>query len=180
MLHGNGRLNNIVEEEHEPQNIEVPIQDRPKERPPKRKCCKKSTKNEKDRSEDYKFKEQELMYRTYITEAGLLDFMHMMKKNTGLAIYGACFPGKLSEDRLKVVARVEERLYKRFTAERRRVITKIYLGEQEDSSDSFLVQASGIGGLEPNTVLMNWPEQWEKDPDQGERFLNIMKLSRYT
>ena len=83
--------------------------------------------------------------------------MHMMKKNTGLAIYGACFPGKLSQSRLKVVGRVEERLYKRFTSERRRVITKIYLGDTEESSDSFLVQASGIGGLEPNTVLLNWP-----------------------
>ena len=104
----------------------------------------------------------------------------MMKKNTGLAIYGACFPGAMCKENLTVVARVEERLYRRFTEERRRVITKIILGDKENSCDSFLVQGSGMGGLEPNTVLLKWPENWSKDRATGERFVNILKLSRFS
>ena len=52
----------------EPQNIEVPIQDRPKELKAKRKCCQRAPKQKKDRSEEYKFKEQELINRPYIHE----------------------------------------------------------------------------------------------------------------
>ncbi len=170
------KLNNIAEEDPATIVVEAP-QERPRS---KKKCSCKRAKAKADASELYRLKEQEMMEKPYIQQAGLLDFMHMMKKNTGLAIYGACFPGRMSEDTLRVVRQVEERLYKKFTEERRRVMTKLILGDQENSGDSFLVQASGMGGLEPNTVLVSWPENWRENAKSGERFLNILKMSRYS
>lgn len=43
---------------------------------------------------------------------------------------------------------------------------------------SYLLQLSGIGGLKPNTVLMDWPEPWEDDvPDTAVDFAKIIRIS---
>ena len=39
---------------------------------------------------------------------------------------------------------------------------------------SFLLQASGLGGLTPNTVLLSWPEQWEHDHMAIDKFVNMI------
>lgn len=38
----------------------------------------------------------------------------------------------------------------------------------------YLMQSSGLGGLEPNTILLSWPNSWEHDELKSERFLNLI------
>jgi potassium/chloride transporter 4/5/6 len=39
----------------------------------------------------------------------------------------------------------------------------------------YLIQSSGLGGLEPNTILLSWPNQWENDELKSNRFVNMIK-----
>lgn len=38
----------------------------------------------------------------------------------------------------------------------------------------YLIQSSGLGGLEPNTVLLAWPNSWEDDVLKSNRFINLI------
>lgn len=33
------------------------------------------------------------------------------------------------------------------------------------------MQAAGIGGLEPNTIMMEFPERFKSHPEKAERFV---------
>jgi len=38
----------------------------------------------------------------------------------------------------------------------------------------YLLQSSGLGGLEPNTILLAWPNQWEDDELKSSRFVHLI------
>ena len=39
----------------------------------------------------------------------------------------------------------------------------------------YLMQSSGLGGLEPNTIMLAYPNTWEDDELKSKRFVNIIK-----
>lgn len=39
---------------------------------------------------------------------------------------------------------------------------------------NYIIQLTGIGGLVPNTVLLDWPEEWRKRQKKAKTFVNIL------
>jgi len=42
---------------------------------------------------------------------------------------------------------------------------------------TYLIQLAGVGGLKPNTVLVDWPEQWWNNPKKAVEFVRILSVS---
>ena len=54
------------------------------------------------------------------------------------------------------------------------VFSKVIVSKNIEDGMLYLIQASGLGGLEPNTILLSWPSQWEDDHLKTQRFFNLI------
>jgi hypothetical protein len=54
------------------------------------------------------------------------------------------------------------------------VFSKVVLTNDIENGLIYLIQSAGLGGLEPNTVLLSWPEEWEYDLLKIRRFVHII------
>ncbi len=54
------------------------------------------------------------------------------------------------------------------------VFSKVVLSPDTEQGLNFLIQGSGLGGLNPNTVLLSWPSEWEHDENKINRFVHII------
>jgi Solute carrier family 12 len=55
------------------------------------------------------------------------------------------------------------------------VFTKVIVSQNIENGMVYLIQSSGLGGLEPNTVLLSYPNQWENDELKATRFVNLIR-----
>ena len=38
------------------------------------------------------------------------------------------------------------------------------------------MQSGGLGGLNPNTILISWPDYWQSNEAEGEKFVKLLYL----
>jgi len=55
------------------------------------------------------------------------------------------------------------------------VFSKVIVSSNVEQGMIYLIQSAGLGGLEPNTVLLAWPNSWKEDPFKQERFFNLVQ-----
>ena len=55
------------------------------------------------------------------------------------------------------------------------VFSKVVVSNNIENGLMYLIQSSGLGGLDPNTVILAWPNEWEDDVLKTERFVNIIR-----
>ena len=53
---------------------------------------------------------------------------------------------------------------------------QVIAARQVDEGISYLLQASGLGGLKHNTVLLAWPESW-KNRETYRQFINTVRMA---
>lgn len=68
----------------------------------------------------------------------------------------------------------EKQLDEYLTKNKLHVFSKVVLSNDVENSLIYLIQSSGLGGLEPNTVLLSWPDEWEYDMLKIRRFVHII------
>lgn len=54
------------------------------------------------------------------------------------------------------------------------VFSKVILSNDVESGLTYLIQGSGLGGLNPNTVMLSWPHEWEHDESKINRFVHVI------
>lgn len=57
------------------------------------------------------------------------------------------------------------------------VFSKVIVSQNIENGMVYLIQSSGLGGLEPNTILLAWPNQWEDDELKANRFVHMINHS---
>jgi potassium/chloride transporter 4/5/6 len=55
------------------------------------------------------------------------------------------------------------------------VFSKVIVSQNIENGMVYLIQSSGLGGLEPNTIVLSWPNQFENDELKSSRFINLIK-----
>lgn len=109
-----------------------------------------------------------------ISSTGVLNLLNQLRKGTGLAIYGCVVRGEYSENSFKEAKKKEKQLDEYLSKNKLHVFSKVILTNDVENGLIYLIQASGLGGLEPNTVLLSWPEEWEHDLLKIRRFVHII------
>lgn len=109
-----------------------------------------------------------------ISSTGVLTLLNQLRKGTGLAIYGCIVRGEFNEKSFKEAKKKEKQLDDFLNKHKYHVFSKVVLTSDVENGLLFLIQSSGLGGLEPNTVLLSWPEEWEHDLMKINRFVHII------
>lgn len=53
---------------------------------------------------------------------------------------------------------------------------KVIASREIDEGISYLLQASGLGGMQHNTILMAWPDSWKRKETQ-KLFINTIRIA---
>uniref|UniRef100_A0A183H2C5 Solute carrier family 12 member 6 n=1 Tax=Onchocerca flexuosa TaxID=387005 RepID=A0A183H2C5_9BILA len=96
----------------------------------------------------------------------LINLAGQLKAGRGLAIVVALIKGSIcSRDDQQKAEEVKERMQQDMLRVQLRGFSKTLLFDENQMDGCFttLFQSVGIGGLKPNTVLMNWPEKEEEN-----------------
>ena len=80
-----------------------------------------------------------------------------MRKGTGLAIYGCVVKGDYTSNCYDEVRKKESELDAFMKRNKYNVFSKVIVSQNIENGMVYLIQSSGLGGLEPNTVLLSWP-----------------------
>jgi potassium/chloride transporter 4/5/6 len=111
-------------------------------------------------------------------ETGLIALVNQLKKSNGLSIFGACRVGETTKANFKRTKEDKLRIHDYFRLKQLEVFSNVVLASTARKGLKALIQAAGLGGLEPNTVLLPWPENWESQPLSASRFCKLVRLSQ--
>ncbi|XP_027037646.1 solute carrier family 12 member 7-like [Pocillopora damicornis] len=103
----------------------------------------------------------------------LLSLASQLKHGRGLTIVGSILEGDFKE-RTEDVALAKEVLQGCMKEEKVRGFLKVIVATKVTEGISFLTQSSGLGGLEPNTLMITWPENW-REKAQWKSFVHTIR-----
>lgn len=102
---------------------------------------------------------------TTFVNSPLLRLAGQMKKARGLTIASCILEGDPSDYKQETLSDVKSDLQELLVKEG--VVGFVRVGVARCISDGIdsMVQLAGIGSMQPNTVLLDWPEQWDQNTD---------------
>ena len=98
-----------------------------------------------------------------------------MRKGTGLAIYGCVIKGEYTADAYEEARKKESELDAFMKRNKYNVFSKVVVSQHIENGMVHLIQSSGLGGLEPNTIVLSWPKQFDHDELKSTRFVNLIR-----
>lgn len=112
--------------------------------------------------------------RGEVSSKGILKLLKQLRKGTGLAIYGTVVQGEPSEEEFRQAREKEKTLDGFLKKNKLQVFSKVLLSSDVENGLTYLIQGSGLGGLNPNTVLLSWPTEWQHDENKINRFVHVV------
>ncbi|TMS34471.1 hypothetical protein L596_002055 [Steinernema carpocapsae] len=107
---------------------------------------------------------------------GLFSFVSQLKAGKGLTLVAHCLEGDFTSkaEEAHEQSKKLSQIIKRYKI---RGFCDVVVAENYNQGLSCLIQTSGLGGLRHNTVMVVWPEEWNKDHsmDVTHRFVNTLR-----
>nr|XP_057910683.1 solute carrier family 12 member 5 isoform X3 [Doryrhamphus excisus] len=113
-----------------------------------------------------------------IEQPRLLSLTNQLKAGKGLTIVGTALEGTYL-DNYDQAQRAEQALHKLMETEKVKGFCQVTVSSNLRDATSHLLQASGLGGLKHNAVLVSWPRNW-KQGDEHQTWRNFIELVRET
>ncbi|XP_061486687.1 solute carrier family 12 member 5 isoform X4 [Rhineura floridana] len=108
----------------------------------------------------------------------LLSFINQLKAGKGLTIVGSVLEGTFLDNHLQV-QRAEESIRRLMEVEKVKGFCQVVTSSSLRDGMSHLIQSSGLGGLQHNTVLVGWPRNWRSSEDH-QTWRSFIELVRET
>uniref|UniRef100_A0A8C4I276 Solute carrier family 12 member 5a n=1 Tax=Dicentrarchus labrax TaxID=13489 RepID=A0A8C4I276_DICLA len=113
-----------------------------------------------------------------VEQPRLLSLTNQLKAGKGLTIVGTALVGSYLEN-YDQTQRAEQALRKLMETEKVKGFSQVTVSSNLRDATSHLLQASGLGGLKHNAVLVSWPRNW-KQGDEHQTWRNFVELVRET
>uniref|UniRef100_A0A3Q3L3Z5 Solute carrier family 12 member 5a n=1 Tax=Mastacembelus armatus TaxID=205130 RepID=A0A3Q3L3Z5_9TELE len=113
-----------------------------------------------------------------VEQPRLLSLTNQLKAGKGLTIVGTALEGTYLEN-YDQAQRAEQALHKLMETEKVKGFCQVTVSSNLRDATSHLLQASGLGGLKHNAVLVSWPRNW-KQGDEHQTWRNFIELVRET
>ncbi|KAK1901430.1 Solute carrier family 12 member 5 [Dissostichus eleginoides] len=113
-----------------------------------------------------------------IEQPRLLSLTNQLKAGKGLTIVGTALVGSYLENQ-EQTQRAEQALRKLMETEKVKGFCQVTVSSNLRDATSHLLQASGLGGLKHNAVLVSWPRNWRQG-DEHQTWRNFVELVRET
>lgn len=111
-------------------------------------------------------------------QPGLIALISQLKKGNGLNIFGTCIVAAETKENYAKARETSNKLHGYFRMKRMEVFSKVILNKDLCKGLKNLIQNTGLGGLEPNTILMAWPEDWKEQPVRSSRFCKLIGYAK--
>ncbi|CAJ0964301.1 unnamed protein product, partial [Ranitomeya imitator] len=108
----------------------------------------------------------------------LLSLTSQLKAGKGLTIVGSVLEGTYLENHPQS-QRAEESIHRLMEAEKVKGFCQVVISSNIRDGISHLIQSSGLGGLQHNTVLVGWPRNWKQKEDH-QTWRDFIELVRET
>uniref|UniRef100_A0A8D3E645 Solute carrier family 12 member 5a n=1 Tax=Scophthalmus maximus TaxID=52904 RepID=A0A8D3E645_SCOMX len=113
-----------------------------------------------------------------VEQPRLLSLTNQLKAGKGLTIVGTALEGTYLENSDQA-QRAEQALHKLMETEKVKGFCQVTVSSNLRDATSHLLQASGLGGLRHNAVLVSWPRNWRQG-DEHQTWRNFVELVRET
>ncbi|CAB1315558.1 unnamed protein product [Coregonus sp. 'balchen'] len=113
-----------------------------------------------------------------VEQPRLLSLTNQLKAGKGLTIVGTALVGTYLENHPQA-QRAEQSMRKLMETEKVKGFCQVTISSNMRDATSHLLQASGLGGLMHNTVLVSWPRNW-KQADDVQTWRDFIELVRET
>ncbi|KAM6981224.1 solute carrier family 12 member 5 [Aplochiton taeniatus] len=113
-----------------------------------------------------------------VEQPRLLSLTNQLKAGKGLTIVGTALKGTYLEN-YEQSNKADQALRKLMETEKVKGFCQVTVSSNLRDATSHLLQASGLGGLMHNTVLVSWPRNW-KQADEHQIWRDFIELVRET
>ena len=94
---------------------------------------------------------------------GVLSVAAQLRKGNGLCIVSALMEGLFAESTAEESTFLRSYIKTQMNSHSLRGFPQVVIGPAFMQSRDYVIQTSGLGGLQPNTVLMEYPEGWREE-----------------
>ncbi|XP_046881399.1 solute carrier family 12 member 5 [Hypomesus transpacificus] len=113
-----------------------------------------------------------------VEQPRLLSLTNQLKAGKGLTIVGTAMQGTYLENHPQA-QKAEQALRKMMETEKVKGFSQVTVSSNLRDATSHLLQASGLGGLMHNCVLVSWPRNWKQN-EENQDWRNFIELVRET
>ncbi|EFJ12492.1 hypothetical protein SELMODRAFT_425250 [Selaginella moellendorffii] len=96
----------------------------------------------------------------------LLSFASQLKKGKGLCVVSVVLEGKL-EDMMPQITAESVELENCMQAAQVTGFSRVFVAPSYREGKTYAIQSSGLGSLEPNTLLLGWPKNWRNGEEKN-------------
>ncbi|XP_061525662.1 solute carrier family 12 member 6-like isoform X4 [Phycodurus eques] len=114
----------------------------------------------------------------HVKSPRLLTFASQLKAGKGLTIVGTVVSGNFLHSYGEALA-AEQTLKLLMDKERVKGFCQCIVAQKAREGISHMIQSSGLGGMQPNTVVMGWPHAWRQseDPQSWKTFIHTVRVT---
>ena len=123
-----------------------------------------------------------VLYRIHLSEElkgikhrDILRFYSYLRKGNGFAVVACVLESDSRDEHAMHKASIEKDVIKSIMKEENiRGFAECVVAPSWSEGVNYIIQLSGIGGLAPNTILVNWPAKWKTHSKKATEFLNVV------
>jgi len=126
-----------------------------------------------------------ILYRIHLTEElkgikhhELLRFYSQFRKGNGFCVVACVLEADSRDEHAIKKARIEKDVIKSIMKEEAiQGFAEVVVAPSWAEGTNYIIQLTGIGGLSPNTVLVDWPESWRRHPHKASEFISVLRTA---
>eukprot|EP00929_Paragymnodinium_shiwhaense_P111850 TRINITY_DN8013_c0_g1_i1.p1 TRINITY_DN8013_c0_g1~~TRINITY_DN8013_c0_g1_i1.p1 ORF type:complete len:1128 (+),score=266.09 TRINITY_DN8013_c0_g1_i1:221-3604(+) len=108
----------------------------------------------------------------------ILSFYSQLRKVKGFCMVACVLEGDLHDEHAIHKAQTEKDIIQSIMKyERIEGFSEVVVAPSWAEGASYIIQLTGIGGMTPNTVLIDWPEDWREHPVRATDFSSVLNTA---
>jgi len=126
-----------------------------------------------------------ILYRVHLSEElkgikhhEILKFYSHLRKGQGFCVVACVLEADQRDEHAIHKAAIEKGIIKSIMKEEGiKGFAEVVVAPSWVEGTNYIIQLTGIGGLSPNTVILDWPENWKKHTKKASDFCNVLKVA---
>jgi len=126
-----------------------------------------------------------ILYRIHLSEElkgiqhhEILRFYSHLKKGNGFCVVACVLESEQKDEHSMHKANIEKGVIKNIMREEGiQGFAEVVVAPSWNEGANYIIQLTGIGGLVPNAVLLDWPNNWRKYKKKAVEFVNVIKVA---
>merc|ERR1719272_2145442 len=108
----------------------------------------------------------------------ILRFSSCLRKGNGFCVVACVLEADIRDEHALHTAQSEKTVIKSIMAEENiQGFAEVVVAPSWVEGTNYIIQLTGIGGLVPNTVILDWPDNWSKHKKKAHEFCSVLRVA---